>query len=281
MAPSATIIVPVLNGERTIRKCIESLLNQEHDGAYDIIVVDNGSSDRTPHMLEAFKKNITVLEERSRGSYRARNRGIREARGSIIAFTDADCVALRGWLRNMTAPFRDGRVMVVGGAVQGGRRQTAVSSYCGKFLMDQEAMMDAPSPYFATANVAVRAGAFGKYGLFRESLSSGGDAEWCGRLPRKDMFRFSKDAVVMHHHPESFLKFVGKQYGYGRGAGAMQRRRKGRFSVRVPGPVEMLRQHGVAFFALRVVQELSFSAGFCSEKAAQRFHVPGRAAPTG
>ena len=217
-------------------------------------------------MLEAFKKTITVLEERSRGSYRARNKGIHHAKGSIIAFIDADCIAGKGWLKSLVAPFSNPEVMVAGGAVRGMESSTAVERYCGKFFLDQERMMNAPSPFFATASMAVRKSAFGRYGLFDGSLRSGGDAEWCGRLPRRSMLYFSPRAMVRHRHPASIWTFVKKQYGYGKGMGHIQQSKKGRFSIRLPSPGEMLRRHGIAFCLLRIAQEASFSAGFWSGK---------------
>ena len=268
MGLSATVVVPALNAEHTIRECIKSLINQDYKGAYEVIVIDNGSSDNTMDFLREFcyRKRMLVLKERVRGSYRARNVGIVKAKGKVVVFTDADCVVQRDWLKNLMAPFRDKEVLVVGGMVGGIGSSTAVERYCGRFFLDQERMMNAPSPFFATASMAVRKSAFGRYGLFDGSLRSGGDAEWCGRLPRRSMLYFSPRAMVRHRHPASIWTFVKKQYGYGKGMGHIQQSKKGRFSIRLPSPGEMLRRHGIAFCLLRIAQEASFSAGFWSGK---------------
>ena len=92
--PFVSVIVPVLNSEKTIERCITSLLDQDYPmDKYEIIFVDNGSTDHTLKILNNFNKNIKILKEPIESSYRARNKGIMNTKGDIIAFTDSDCVA--------------------------------------------------------------------------------------------------------------------------------------------------------------------------------------------
>lgn len=93
-----SVIVPFFNEERHIEKCARALLDQDFDpGEYQIIFVDNMSTDRSRDIVRQFSRVVLLREER-RSSYAARNRGIAAAAGEIIAFTDADCTVASDWL---------------------------------------------------------------------------------------------------------------------------------------------------------------------------------------
>ena len=88
--PLISIIMPCLNGERHIQTAIDSVLAQTFDD-FELIVVDNGSTDRTPEILRSVNDpRLRVLTLPERGVSRARNLGLREARGAFIAFLDSD-----------------------------------------------------------------------------------------------------------------------------------------------------------------------------------------------
>lgn len=88
--PLISIIMPCLNGAEHIQTAIDSVLAQTF-GDYELIVVDNGSTDRTPEILAAVNDpRLKVLSWGERGVSLARNLGLREARGSMIAFLDSD-----------------------------------------------------------------------------------------------------------------------------------------------------------------------------------------------
>ena len=90
MNPTISIIMPCLNGERHIQTAIDSVLAQTFDD-FELIVVDNGSTDRTPEILRSVNDpRLRVLTLPERGVSRARNLGLREARGAFIAFLDSD-----------------------------------------------------------------------------------------------------------------------------------------------------------------------------------------------
>jgi glycosyltransferase involved in cell wall biosynthesis len=90
MNPTVSIIMPCLNGERHIQTAINSVQAQTF-GDFELIVVDNGSTDRTPEILRSVNDpRLKILALSERGVSRARNLGLREARGAFIAFLDAD-----------------------------------------------------------------------------------------------------------------------------------------------------------------------------------------------
>ncbi|MFG6413884.1 glycosyltransferase family A protein [Roseateles sp. DC23W] len=90
--PLVSVIVPVFNQERYIGRCLRSLLHQTlHSHQYEIIVIDDGSTDRTPYALELFHDAVVPLRnERNQGLPASLNRGIRAARGDFIVRVDSD-----------------------------------------------------------------------------------------------------------------------------------------------------------------------------------------------
>jgi len=110
-----SVVVPALNEEKYIGQCLASLRAQRYPRAlYEIIVVDNASTDRTSEIALGFR--VRVVREPVRGVGRARHRGAREARGEIIAGTDADSVAPPNWLEEIARAFRRDEAL---GAVTG------------------------------------------------------------------------------------------------------------------------------------------------------------------
>lgn len=87
-----TIVIPAFNAEKTLDRCVQSLAAQSH-GALQIIIVDNGSTDRTPDLLLEYTKGdsrIFVAKEEKQGPSAARNTGLGFARGDYVCFCDAD-----------------------------------------------------------------------------------------------------------------------------------------------------------------------------------------------
>lgn len=116
--PFISVIIPVYN-EPSIAGCIRSLLEQDYPAErFEILVIDNNSTDSTPQVLLQFKDTIVLLSEKKQGSYAARNKGLTKARGSILAFTDADCLQHKDWLSNIAESFQLNQINNIA-AVQG------------------------------------------------------------------------------------------------------------------------------------------------------------------
>ena len=98
--PLISVIVPVYNSSGCIAELIGSLLDQDYPKElYEVIVVDNNSSDDTVSIIEKHPFVTLLRETETQSSYAARNTGIKAANHALLAFTDADCVATEQWLR--------------------------------------------------------------------------------------------------------------------------------------------------------------------------------------
>lgn len=117
--PFVSVVVPVFNEADTIGELLVSLLALDYPtDRYEIIVVDNGSTDHTCQIVEKYP--VRLLEEReTQGPAAARNKGILYAHGDIIAFTDADCVADPNWLRMLVADHEDPNIGGFAGDIKG------------------------------------------------------------------------------------------------------------------------------------------------------------------
>ena len=115
--PRVSVVIPVLNGEDMIRECLGSLLRLDYPVARrEILIVDNGSTDRTAEIIREFP--VRYLREEERGPSKARNLGIVKSQGDIVAFTDVDCVPTRGWLQELVRGFQSAEVGGVAGEIR-------------------------------------------------------------------------------------------------------------------------------------------------------------------
>lgn len=224
----ASVIVPVYNGARTLRSCLEALATQDFPASgFEVLVVDNGSTDGTWKLIEEYGPPVRGLRETTvRGSYAARNAGIQESQGRIVAFTDSDCIPGRNWLRLLVDGFRDPEVGCVGGQVVGLDPTTPAEAFAQrKGVLNQEmAFRGSYRPHFATANVAYRREVLDQLGGFEASLESGGDADLCWRMQEETDWkvRFQAEALVEHHHRMSWRELWKQYHRYGRGRAALR-----------------------------------------------------------
>ena len=196
--PFVSVIVPVYNDEERIGDCINSLLCQTYPkDRYEIIVVDNGSTDGTLKSVSNYQGIKILSENNIQSSYAARNMGIGHAKGEIIAFTDADCIAMEDWIEKGVSVM----VKNPGCGLAGGRitlffkdpdRPTAAELYESVTNFRQREDIEIYK-FASTANAFTYKKIFDKTGLFNEKLKSGGDNEW-GR--RVHMFGYSQ--LYMH-----------------------------------------------------------------------------------
>jgi len=121
-----SVVIPALNEEADIAKCLESIRRQDHE--VELIVIDNGSVDRTPEI--AAEHSDKVLIKPGYTLAEMRGLGVREASGDIIVTTDADCVAPENWITTLVKPFEESKVVAVGGSIRPINRNALSRFYC-------------------------------------------------------------------------------------------------------------------------------------------------------
>jgi cellulose synthase/poly-beta-1,6-N-acetylglucosamine synthase-like glycosyltransferase len=110
--PKVSIIIPAFNEENYISKCIEACLSQDYNN-YEIIVIDNASTDKTFETSSKYK--IKVIKENRKGTLWARQCGLENSDGELIATIDADCIPVKGWLSSGVKHFKDEKVSGLSG----------------------------------------------------------------------------------------------------------------------------------------------------------------------
>jgi glycosyltransferase involved in cell wall biosynthesis len=103
-ATDISVVVPTLNEEKYLPKCLKSLVNQACGGSFEILVVDGGSTDRTIEIAERYADRVLVKRNVPVGA--ARNLGAKAASGDVLAFIDADTLANSHWLDSIDAAFQ-------------------------------------------------------------------------------------------------------------------------------------------------------------------------------
>ncbi|ASC72172.1 EAL domain-containing protein/glycosyl transferase [Halomicronema hongdechloris C2206] len=224
-----SVVVPVYNGEQDLPQLLAGLRSQTYPRErVEYLLVDNGSCDRTPELLQtaceqAQPQGLTLRSLRYdtiQSSYAARNAGIRATRGAIVAFTDADCAPDPEWLTHLISPFSEATVGLVVGEIQAQPSTTLLEHYADhQGILSQTNTLAHPfCPYGQTANLAIRRLALEKVGLFRPHLTTGGDADMCWRLQQQGgwQLRFAEQAVIRHRHRQTLAELRRQWQRYGR-----------------------------------------------------------------
>lgn len=231
---SITVIIPFFNAEQYLGKCIQSLLAQHYpQDCYDIIMINNNSTDASAAIVKQYPE-ITLLEEQKQGAYAARNLGIREARGDIIAFTDSDCVPHVDWLSNIAQAMQSLNLNIVMGS-----RDPNANSLGLSLLMNYENVKKKhlfqstiKEHYFGhTNNMAVRRSLFDQVGLFDER-ARGSDTIFVQHAVAQcssEMVQYCEDIQVIHMEMDSIGTYFSKMFIHGRSAGGHKKRAQVRF----------------------------------------------------
>jgi len=219
--PTVSIVIPVYNGMRTIRNCLDAILAVDYpQNRYEVIVVDNNSRDGTPEVVKHYPVKL-VYETKLQGPHAATNTGLREVKGEIVVFTDSDCVPEKEWLRRMVAPFEDPDVVAVGGQIEPYEPQTRVERFLGNEIRPFNNCVEM-APGFPksvlTGNAAYRTQAVMDVGMFNPNLYTGSEVDMAWRIQWKTGKRVASapDAVVYHMFSANVKRLFRhfKIYGY-------------------------------------------------------------------
>ncbi len=211
-----SVIVPVYDAENTLESCIESLLTLEYPKkSLEIIFINNNSTDSSANILNEYKDKIRILEETKKGASAARNKGIKESIGHIIAFTDSDCIVDKNWLKNIISPFFESDNELIG-VVAGKIKTMKPCNYIalsGDLIHDHHKAVNYEIPYAISMNWASRKDVLNNVGLFDEDFIRAQDSELSLRIFKSGYkLLYNENAVVYHKNPDSFRGLYRKGY---------------------------------------------------------------------
>lgn len=169
---SVSVVVPVYNGEAFVREAIQSIQRQDW-GAVDIVVVDDGSTDRTAEIVTGFGDKVRYMQQPNLGAAAARNRGIKMAIGDVIAFLDADDLWLEHTLSLQLQKLQaDPLLQMVRGHTQ---RIHLIAGQSGKSTWGN---VGEAWPALSLGSAIMRKSVFDSVGYLDESLPFNEDVDW-------------------------------------------------------------------------------------------------------
>jgi glycosyltransferase involved in cell wall biosynthesis len=220
--PRVTVVVPVYNSRGTIGKCLDSLTALDHP-SFEIIVLDDGSTDGTPETCESYTRVKTVRLKRG-GPSRARNLGIDLAAGEFVAFTDGDCVVDRNWLQELEKGFLSPEV----GGVGGDQKSPDDESMTGKRIQEFMKCIGFVTGYIKTDRSLretehnpsccsmYRRKVLQEVGGFEEGLFPSEDVDLDLKIKKRGYkLIYNPAASVAHYRPGTYSGFAGMMRRYG------------------------------------------------------------------
>jgi len=221
MPPSVSVVIPAYNAEKTIVQNLSSLITQKCPYQYEIILVDDGSKDSTAKIAEKFIEDfgnpkVKLIRVPHRGPAAARNVGIKEARGDVILFTDADCIVREDWVFSMIEPlFNDVSIVGVGGTYQTLNADSMTARFVGYDIAYRHSRMNKSIDHIGTYSAAFRKNALLEVGLYDESFTQADseDNDISYRLTdRGYKLVFQPRGLVSHTHPSTASRFLLRQF---------------------------------------------------------------------
>ena len=220
-----SVIVPVRNGEPWLVGQLRSLVDQDYDGAWEVVVADNGSTDQSRAVAAAWSErhpHIRCIDAAgAHGAPGARNAAAHLARGELLAFCDSDDEVGPGWLTACSAALRDADV--VAGVFDFWSLNGQPASPPVPASMGQLPFL----PAGLGANLAVRRQAFDAVGGFAEDLVTGEDVDLCWRLQIAGYrFAVAETAVVAKRDRVGFAEVFRQGFAFGLGGPVLYRRHR-------------------------------------------------------
>jgi glycosyltransferase involved in cell wall biosynthesis len=211
--PEVSVVIPALNEELMIGRCLEALATLDFPReAFEVIVVDNGSADRTVQVAGAFagRLRLTVLERPGVRVSAVRNQGAAAARGRILAFLDADCIPPRHWLTAALEHFRQHPRSVIGAPYRPPPDSSWVATTWELFRERHERRS---VTYVSTAGMFLGRSDFLTVGGFDDNLDTAEDWELCARLREAGVpvAIVPETAVVHLETPQTLVSFFRQE----------------------------------------------------------------------
>lgn len=208
-----SIIIPAFNEEIYIGKCLEAITNLNYPkDAYEIIIVDNGSTDKTVSICKNFTDYIYICPNKNASGLR--NYGAKNAKGKVYAFIDADCIPDKEWINNAIKALNI-ELCVTGSDCQIPPEAKWIEKAWGLQMPHGRCEVT----HINSGNLIVPADIFNKIGGFEEKLKSGEDYEFSMRAKSVTKV-ISDDRIKVTHYgfPKTLRQFIKREIWHGLGA---------------------------------------------------------------
>lgn len=213
--PYVSVIIATFNDSQRLQKCLLSILNQTFPkNMYEIIVVDNNSDDNTVSFVSSLNR-VRLFSEQRPGAYNARNLGILNSNGTVLVFTDSDCIASTNWLyEGVIHLLKDPVLGLVGGKVSYSYKfytnPNVYELYDSSKFMNQKKCIEI-GKFCVTANMFTYKKIFEKVGLFNADMLSGGDVEWGNRVHLRGYgISYCPSSIIYHPARNNFTQIYKK-----------------------------------------------------------------------
>jgi glycosyltransferase involved in cell wall biosynthesis len=212
-----SIVIPALNEEHVICQCLSSIAGLEFPRQkFEVIVVDNGSSDRTFEIAESYRgaMNVTVLLRPKMNISGLRNAGAAVSSGEYLIFLDADMVVPTDWLQRAAMLFISSKAEIIGGFFRVPEHYSWVARVWFKRKTDE---VNLSPPYVPSGNLMVSRSQFNAIGGFDESLETSEDCDFCCRARGLGLNLAEYNAISVVHlgSPQTLAAFFRREIWHG------------------------------------------------------------------
>ena len=212
-----SIIIPTFNGASRIGNCLTALLKQTAGRDAEILVVNDGSTDNIAEVVGRYSE-VRLITQRNAGPAAARNRGALEARGTLLLFTDDDCIPMPDWLDAMIQPFDSPEVVGAKGVYRTHQKRLAARfvqiEYEDRYrLMANLDCID----FIDTYSAAFRRDRFLELAGYDTSfpVACAEDVELSYRMSAHGWkMKFAPKAIVYHTHPDTLARYLQKKFKF-------------------------------------------------------------------
>jgi mycofactocin glycosyltransferase len=220
--PKVSVVIPVKNRPGEIADCLSSLRCVDYPREkLEILVVDDGSLDKTPNVIQSFNVRL-IRNPVSKGASFSRNLGSKKATGEILAFLDSDCTVSDEWLKeNVLFSLLEG-VGAVGGLVKSYFTSSKIDRYESAFSslnMGNRLLFEAQvesNLYVPSCNMFVQREIFLKMGGFKDGMHLGEDVDLCWRLRKAGTFLiYHPNGAIAHKHRNRLVPMLKRRFEYG------------------------------------------------------------------
>ncbi|WP_444925680.1 glycosyltransferase [Microbulbifer sp. TRSA002] len=210
-----SVIIPAYNEELHIGFCLESMhILSTRDDVLEVIVVDDGSSDRTVEVARSF--GVRLLSSPNLGAGGARNIGAKNAQGNLLWFVDADCIIKEDTLDYLLAQITETKSVGVGGSYANQLPGKYLPSLIHDEIELKHSLMGEDVDFLASFSVLYRKDIFLTNGGFNPSFRKAQDVELSFRLVQNGArLKFEPKSKVYHFHEENLIDYLKVQFSQG------------------------------------------------------------------